>query len=83
MVASITPMLPDAVKTIAIARVQRFAMYVTYKAPVLEFVPLLLGVTHVKFKLGVKKFSLLQKTSFSGSTFNCGALCLVDQCFCF
>jgi hypothetical protein len=55
MLASIAPMLPDATQTMAIAGLERFAGHVTFKAPVLEFVPLFLSSPNVKFKTDDQK----------------------------
>ena len=59
--ASIAPMLPDAAKTMAIAGMERFAGYVTFKAPVLAFVPLFLSAPNVEFNLDDQKTSEQQE----------------------
>ena len=57
MLASIAPMLPDATQTMVIAGLERFAGHVTFKAPVLEFVPLFLSSPNVEFKTDDQKTS--------------------------
>jgi hypothetical protein len=59
--SSIAPMLPDAAKTMAIAGMERFAGYVTFKAPVLAFVPLFLSAPNVGFNLDDQKTSEQQE----------------------
>ena len=59
--ASIAPMLPDAAKTMAIAGMERFAGYVTFKAPVLAFVPLFLSAPNVEINLDDQKTSEQQE----------------------
>ena len=47
---NITPMMPDPIQFLTITGVEQYAAFVTFKMPILEFVPLFLSAPNVEVK---------------------------------